>query len=139
MGETKMKEENLTPDFERALQLFLDSFMEVHPKETWPTWFRTSTIYGGHKDRDNTWRFSFTGIPSSVLGEGESWEEKNDGYVLVKTDPDTKERRYVISNTPSAVIVVFEAIVDLNSGKVSIVSKRDISDIDGQDLLPLRK
>ncbi len=137
--ETKMKKDNSTHEFEKALQLFLDSFLGVHPKETWPAWFRTSTTYGGHKDGEGIWRFSFTGIPSSVLGVGESWEEKNDGYILVKTDPETKERRYVISNTPSEVIVIFEAIIDLNSGQVSVVSSKDISEIDGRDLLPLRK
>ncbi|MBR7783671.1 hypothetical protein [Undibacterium luofuense] len=134
-----MKKDNSTHEFEKALQLFLDSFLGVNPKETWPTWFRTSTTYGGHKDSEGIWRFSFTGIPSSVLGVGESWEEKNDGYILVKTDPETKERSYVISNTPSEVIVFFEAIIDLNSGKVSVVSSKNISEIDGRDLLPLRK
>jgi hypothetical protein len=134
-----MKKDNSTHEFEKALQLFLDSFLEAHPKKTWPAWFRTSTTYGGHKDGEKIWRFSFTGTPSSALGPGESWEEKNDGYILVKTDTETQERHYVISNTPREVFVIFEAVVDLNSGNVSIISSRNLSEINAQDLLPLRK
>lgn len=135
----EMKKSDLTQEYELALQLFMDGFLEAHPRETLPAWFRTSTTYGGHKEGEDIWRFSFTCIPSSILGPGESWEEKNDGYVLVKTDPDTKERRYVISNVENETIVIFEAIVDIRSRNVSVISNMDLDSIDGRGLLPLRK
>jgi hypothetical protein len=125
--------------FDRALELFLDSFLRVHPKESWPAWFKTCTAYGGQEDAKNIWRFSFTGVPSSVLGPGESWEEAPNGYVLVKTDPESKERRYIISNAAREVVVIFEATVDLFSGNVTILSDMDLASIDGRVLLPLRK
>lgn len=140
MVEIEMDKRHSGREFDDALQLFLDSFLEAHPKEAWPSWFKACTTYGGHKEDNHHWRFSFTAVPSSALGPGESWEEtKNGGYVLTRTDPGTGEKRCVISNTPSAVITIFEAIVDLVAQNVLIISDQDLAKINGEDLLPLRK
>jgi hypothetical protein len=139
MAVTEMNEKISKNEFENALQIFLDTFIGKHPKNTWPDWFRLCTTYGGQKEERQRWRFSFTAIPSSVLNVGESWEmTKNNGYVLVQTDPQTKERRYVISNVPSQVVTIFEAVIDLSSRGVSIIVDKDLGSIDGKELLPLR-
>ncbi len=139
MGEIRVKKDNLTSEFDKAFQLFFEGFLRSYPKETWPSWFRTSTNYGGCKKSEGVWEFCFTGIPSSVLGAGDSWEERNGGYILVKTDPDTGAKRYVISNASNEVFVIFKAVVDINSENFSVVFSTDIYEIDGRDLLPLRK
>lgn len=138
--EIKVNKKNLARNFDDALQLFLDGFLEIHPKKTWPSWFKTRATYGGHKEVGHCWRFSFTAIPTSVLEPGESWEAaKNGGYLLARTDMETGEKRYVISNTPSDVITIFEATVDTATKTVLIVSDRDLDTINGDDLLPLQR
>lgn len=138
MAVTEMNEKVSKNEFENALQIFLDTFIERHPKSTWPDWFRSCTTYGGEKEGRLSWRFSFTAIPSSVLNVGESWEVTRNGYVLVQTDPQTKERRYVISNVPSQVVTIFEAVIDLSARGVSIIVDKDLGSINGKELLPLR-
>ncbi|NHZ67113.1 hypothetical protein [Massilia genomosp. 1] len=135
-----MEKKDVGRGFEDALRIFLDSFLEVHPKKTWPSWFKTCTTYGGQREADHRWRFSFSAVPRSVLGPGDSWEaDKNGGYVLARTDMETGEKRYVISNAPSDVITIFEAIVDIAMKTVLIVSDRDLGTINGDDLLPLQR
>ena len=140
MVEIKVEKKNVGREFEDALRFFLDGFLEAHPKNTWPSWFKTCTTYGGRKETDHCWRFSFTAIPTSALRPGDSWETaENGGYVLARTDMETGEKRYVISNAPSDVITIFEAVVDIAVKTVLIVSDRELGTINGEDLLPLQR
>ncbi|QBE65067.1 hypothetical protein [Pseudoduganella lutea] len=127
-------------DFDNALQLFLDSFLDAHPESTWPSWFRKCTTYGGHRATGHFSTFSFTAIPISALGPGELCEETEDGgYVLARTAMETRVKRYVISNAPSDVITIFEASIDVAMKRVFIVLDRKLSTIDGAGLLPLQR
>jgi hypothetical protein len=95
-------------DFDDALRVFLDRFLEIHTKHTWPGWFKTCTTYGGRAEGDRRWRFSFTAVPLSILGPGDSWGSvENGGFVLARTDIETGEKRYIISNAPGEVIIIF--------------------------------
>lgn len=137
---SKMEKKNLGGGFDDALRLFLDRFLEIHPKNTWPSWFKTCTTYGGRIEGDRRWRFSFTAVPSSVLGPGDSWEAAENGsFVLARTNVETGEKRYVISNAASEVITIFEAIVDLAEKNILVVSDQDLSAINGDELLPLQR
>lgn len=135
-----MEKKNFGGDFDDALRLFLNRFLEVHPKNTWPGWFKTRTTYGGRTEDDRRWRFSFTAVPLSILGPGDSWEAvENGSFVLARTDTETGEKRCVISNGSNEVITIFEAIVDLHKKNVEIVSDQDLGSINGNQLLPLQR
>jgi len=137
---SKMEKKNFGSGFDDALRLFLDRFLEAHPKNTWPGWFKTCTTYGGHTEGDRRWRFSFTAVPSSILGPGDSWEAvEHGGFVLARTDIETGEKRHIISNAPSEVITIFEAIVDPHAKDVQVVTDQDLSGINGGELLPLQR
>ena len=130
---------NSEKPFDQALELFMDCFVELHPRTSWPEWFMTSTMYGGTRCENGSWRFSFTAFPKSSLGANEIWEETERGYSLVMVDPKTGERRIVISSTPSEFITLFEAIVDVGNKKVNVILDSMVENFDCADLLPLRK
>lgn len=126
-------------EFDQASSLFLDAFLEVHPRATWPSWFRKCTICDGQKEDVKRWRFSFTALPSSMLQPGELWERtERGGYVLARIDPNTGEKRYVISNSRSGILTIFEAVIDLDSDRVSVTYDRDLAAIAEDELLPLQ-
>jgi hypothetical protein len=126
--------------FDKALEKFLDKFLELHPKNEWPEWFKSCTTYGGERDSDNRWRFAFTAIPKQALSTGEAWEETPNGnYALIKVDPESGEKRYVISNTTDKIIKIFEVVIDPVSMAVSVVVDENLEEIDGDELLPIRK
>ncbi len=140
MVEIEMNKNESGQEFDNAFQLFLNAFLEIHPKKSWPSWFRTHTTYGGHSEGAGRWRFSFTAVPTSALRPGDLWEEtKNGRYILARIDPETKEKRYVISNVLDDVITIFEAIVDVAVGNISIVVDRELTGVNQEDLLPLRR
>lgn len=126
--------------FDQVLEKFLDVFLGLHPKNSWPSWFKSCTIYGGEKCSDGNWRFSFSAISKYALEEGELWEEKSNGnFALVKIDWETGEKRYVISNTSKKIINLFEARINSASLEVLITVDMDLAEIDGTELLPYRK
>jgi len=127
-------------NFDQALEKFMDVFLEFHPKNSWPTWFKSCTTYGGEKDLEGNWRFAFTAISRDVLEEGESWEElPNGNFALTKVDMETGEKRYVISNTSKEIITLFEVSIDPVSSEVSVIFDRNLAEVDGSELLPYRK
>jgi len=126
--------------FDQALEKFMDVFLELHPKNSWPAWFKSCTTYGGEKDSNGNWIFAFTAMSKEALEEGEIWEEQANGnFALTKVDPATGEKRYVISNTSKELIKLFEAIIDSVSSEVLVTVDRDFNEVDGQELLPYRK
>ena len=127
-------------NFDKALEMFLDKFLELHPKDTWPDWFKSCTTYGGTKAQNSSWRFEFTAILKKELGKNESWEFSKDGKArLVKIDPKTGEKRYVISNTADAdsVLKIFEAVIDPTKHTILVMVDKDLDKINGEDLRPL--
>ncbi len=133
--EKKMQKIN----FDQALEIFLDKFLELHPKNTWPDWIKKCTTYGGTKDENKFWRFAFTALPEYSLKENENWETAIDGTkALVKIDPDTGEKRYIISNTTANVITIFEAVINPNTSEITVTSDLDLSSIDGGNLQILK-
>ena len=126
--------------FDQALEKFMDVFLELHPKSSWPSWFTSCTTYGGEKDSDGNWRFAFTAVSKNVLEKGESWEEQPSGnFALTKIDPETGEKRYVISNSSKEVIKIFEASIDSVSSGVLVTVDRDLAEFNGKELLQYRK
>lgn len=126
--------------FDQALEKFMDVFLELHPKKSWPIWFKSCTTYGGEKDSSGNWIFAFTAISKEALEEGEGWEEQANGnFALTKVDPATGEKRYVISNTSKEPMKLFEANINSVSSEISVTFDRDLNEVDGEELLPYRK
>lgn len=123
--------------FEKALTLFLDKFLELHPKSEWPSWFKSHTTYGGSFEGSDHWRFSFTVLPKSAIPEDYLWEKKDDGYALTKIDPKTGDKMFVISNVSEHGLSLFECEVD-TFGVVKVLLDSDLNSIEVNDLLPLR-
>jgi len=74
-----------------------------------------------------------------MLQPGELWERtERGGYVLARIDPNTGEKRYVISNSRSGILTIFEAVIDLDSDRVSVTYDRDLAAIAEDELLPLQ-
>lgn len=125
--------------FENAIEIFLDRFLQVHPKDSWPSWFKSCTSYSGTVDAEGHWRLAFTAMPKECLGENESWEIDEKGhYVLTKVDPDSGEKWFVISNTAEKVITLFEVKIDKESNEIEILSDQDLHSINGAELFNLR-
>ncbi|ABC29865.1 hypothetical protein HCH_03099 [Hahella chejuensis KCTC 2396] len=123
-------------DFDKALDIFFEKFMELNPAETLPEWFKDSTMYGGSIVEGRYWELSFMAHLKSSLGENECWEKDKDGrYRLVSYHPDTGEKRYIISGGGGEAVKLFTLRIDINSGEVSDISQRNFSEIDGDDLL----
>lgn len=123
-------------DFDKATEIFIDKFLELHPKSTWPDWFKRCTTYGGTKDNKKFWRFAFTALPEELPRKNEYWEIGKDGSRnLVKIDPDTGEKRYIISNTTDAVITIFEAVINPITAEIKVLKDKDLTKINGRSLL----
>jgi len=126
--------------FDQALEKFIDTFLALHPKNTWPRWFKTHTTYGGKRDANNQWIFAFTAIPKDALSDGEIWKETSNGtYALVTINKTTGENEYVISNTSDKSVTLFEAIIDPITTEVSVIKDIDFDQISSTQLLPIRK
>lgn len=130
---------NSKKPFDQALELFMDCFIERHPRASWPEWFWTSTTYGGTLVDNHIWKFSFSAYPKSSLSPNEAWEETESGYSLVVTDPRTGEKKYVISSSPSEIVNLFEVMIDVGKMKANVVSDQMDVNFDRMDFLPLRK
>ncbi len=125
--------------FDEALGIFLDKFIELHQKGTLPRWFKNCTTYGGTKDNNKCWRLAFTAVPKYLLKENECWDTASDGRrALVEIDPVSGEKKYIISNTATEVITLFEVVVNPLTSAISIVTDLDLSSIDGEELQELR-
>ncbi|MGD9365099.1 MAG: hypothetical protein PVH87_05340 [Desulfobacteraceae bacterium] len=137
---TDLKSENKMAnlDFDKAMEIFIDKFLELHPKITWPDWFKRCTSYGGKKDDKNFWRFAFTALPNDLLNKNEYWEIGKDGSRhLVVVDPDTGEKRYIISNTTDEVITLFEVEINPDTAEITVLKDEDLNKINGEGLLVL--
>jgi len=129
-----------TLNFDQALEKFIDRFLALHPKPTWPPWFRACTTYGGSREADRSWRLAFTASLKPELAPGEAWEVSAGGsMVLTRTDPATGEKHYIISSAGGETLTVFEARVDGVSGVVTVLHDQPLDTINGEALLPMRK
>lgn len=127
-------------NFDEALEIFLDKFLEKHPKNTWPDWLKRCTTYGGTKDENKFWRFELTALSKDSLNENEYWETAiNGSKALVKVDPGTGEKRYIISNTAANVITIFEAVINPITSEIFVITDLDLSSINGENFQILRK
>jgi hypothetical protein len=134
----KGKNKMANVDFDKAMEIFIDKFLDLHPKATWPKWFKRCTSYGGTKDDKNFWKFAFTALPNQSTNKNEYWEIGRDGgRHLVKVDPDTGEKRYIISNTTDSVITLFEAEINPNTAEIKVLKDQDLNEINGEELLVL--
>jgi hypothetical protein len=118
-------------DFETAAAFVLEHFFTSHPKASLPEWFADCATLGGTKDAQMRWILNFTVVPKLQLQADEFWEERNGKSVLAKLDPKTGQKRIVIHRKANEVVVIFQAIVDPETGQVTVLIDSDLSAMDG--------
>jgi hypothetical protein len=124
---------------EKALELFVDKYLELHPKESSPKWFFSHTDMGQISSGEaNKLRFAFMALKKKELGLNEWYEEVHGKEVLAVLNPETQKKEYVISIHESEILIIFEAVVDLETAELTILTDRDLLSINSEDLRKLR-
>lgn len=99
-----------------------------------PEWLKPCTTIGYRRDNGNGWIVSFVVAYKEPLRAEEHWEEIDGNWYVVRVDPRTLERS-VVFRTPSRTEVYFEAAVDPETAKVTVLIDRDLSSIAGEQLM----
>lgn len=120
-------------DDKMAMAFAGEEFEKRHPRDTWPEWLRPCTVVSYTFDDDRRFVVSFTVSVQEPLQAHEHWEEKDGGRRIIYVDPNTKEE-FVVHRTPREVATYFEAAVDPDTSKVTVLVDRDLSTIAGESL-----
>ncbi|WP_156338570.1 hypothetical protein [Chondromyces crocatus] len=120
-------------DDDIAIAFAAEEFERLHPRETWPKWFRKSTSISTSSDNQRRWIVSFSVSYKEPLLEGEQWEQLDNNWYIVKTDPKTMEKM-IVFKTPRRTEIFFEVAIDPETAAVSVLVDKDLSGFDGDDL-----
>ncbi|WP_156339182.1 hypothetical protein [Chondromyces crocatus] len=120
-------------DLEIASAFAAEEFERLHPRGTWPKWIGKSTTISGCRDKQKGWIVSFSVAYKEPLLEGEQWEQINGNWQVVTTDPKTL-KKMVVFRSPRRTEVYFKVLVHHETGAVTVIVDRDLSDFDGDDL-----
>ncbi|HNP84101.1 MAG TPA: hypothetical protein PKN47_21755 [Nitrospira sp.] len=124
---------------ESAIEKFLDEFLKMHPKQQLPEWFKFYTTSEVTKDLEGNWVVSFTVLPKEALSSDEFMEDgSNRSKCVYKSDPISKEKVHILSNTTESEIVIFKAVVNVHTGAVKVITDVDFSKLDKNNLLQIK-
>ena len=116
---------------ETAAELFFEKFFELHPKGTVPKWFREYSSYSAGVKRNGDWEMQFTVFPLEELHDHETLERDTVGRnVLVRKNPKTGEKGYLISRSNNSAITIFQVIVKSDGTSPRVTINRDLSELD---------
>lgn len=121
-------------DDERAILAAFARFEKRHPRETRPEWLRRCMMDSYAKDNQGRFVVSFTLTPKIPLEPNQYWEEIDGERKLVRVDPVTGKKLYVLHRTPPEVITIFKAVVDPETSEVTVLVDLDLSSFKGEDL-----
>jgi hypothetical protein len=134
MEDNNKKTRRRRMNFETALAFAAEEFERRRPRETWPEWLSRCTVWGGTHDAQRNWVISLTATLSEPLGPNEYWEEVEGQKHLVKLDPATSKKWYVIDRASREAITVFKVAVDSETADVTVLSEIDPSSLVGEEL-----
>ncbi len=115
------EEEKRKMNFEIARALAMNKFSKLHPKETLPDWLSSCSTVSGTHDETKGWIIFLTVVPKEPLAPNYFWDEINGNRMLVRINPVTGEKGYVIFNTPREVITIFKAVVNPDTAEVTVL------------------
>lgn len=119
--------------FEDAVILTRNAFLEIHPDGEVPTWFKEGASVSGFKNNLKKWIVRYSLVPFSPLKENQKWEKIRGEKVVVELDPITGKKSILISREGAEPIIFFEAMIDFDTKKVSIIIDSDFSKFDGSE------
>ncbi|MBP0030004.1 hypothetical protein [Roseofilum sp. Guam] len=126
----------ITP--EEALDIFKQNFFELYPQKSCPSWlFSHTKLFHSCTIDLKQYRCAIVAIAKIELRENECYEEVNGDDVLVTIDPETKKKRYSL-NYGFEMFPIFEAIIDLESSAITILTNKDLYSIDRTKLGKIR-
>ena len=131
---------------EKALGLFVDKFLELHPRESWPKWFTSHTNLAEistEKSRistggSNKRKFAIVALQKREPGPDQWYEEFDGEEVLATYFPGTQEKGYIINMPEPEILIIFGAVVNLENSALTILVNKDLFSINGEKLLKLR-
>lgn len=124
---------------EKALEIFVDELLRLHPKESWPSWFTSYTdLTEIPTDNPSEYKLAIAALQKKVLGPNEWYEEIDGKEVLTKLIPGTDEKGYVINTHESDMVIIFEASIDLETSRLRVLTDRDLSLFSSEDLRKIR-
>jgi len=123
---------------EKALELFLNKFFELHPKQSWPKWIRTHTDWAKFDEKSNIYKLGIVAWQKKELGANECYEEVNGREFLTKINPQTKQKEYVVNIRGVQMITIFQVLVDEKNFAVEVLLDTDLLLIDSKQLIKLR-
>ena len=131
---------------EKALEIFIDKFLQLYPRKFWPKWFTSHTnlaeIFTEKSSistgESNKRKFAIVALQKREPGLDQWYEEFDGQEVLATYFPGTQEKGYVINMPEPEILIIFEAVVTLENSALTILVNKDLFSINGEKLLKLR-
>lgn len=124
---------NQKVNFENINEFAWSKILELHPKETWPDWFKKCISLKVTLDANYQWVISLDGVKNEPLEPNYFEEEFNGRRRTIYLDPITGKKYVVLCIAPKTIITVFKAVINPDTAEVTVLVDSDFSRLVGKD------
>lgn len=122
-------------DFDKAVELLNEKFLELHSQETHPEWLSKILPLKITWDDKDGWVSASLGVYKKEIFDSNYFLKEKDGKkYVVYINPDTQEESIVINRTPKVFLELFKAVVNTNTLKLIVLVDVDLSTIKREEL-----